>query len=87
MRVDETPHGTPQKDQDDDARKAPAITDMEKVVLASNEKASIQELWREPPQIDFPVNTYRAQINIQAIHDEICDKAETLKDKIEKRRL
>jgi spore cortex formation protein SpoVR/YcgB (stage V sporulation) len=33
------------------------------------------------------VNTYRAQINIQEIRDDIWDKAEALKDKIEKRRM
>lgn len=33
------------------------------------------------------MNTYRAQINIQEIRDDIWDKAEALKDKIEKRRM
>ena len=84
-RLEESPQTTPQKETEENLKFA-QLTDMEKVIMSSNDKISVQELWREPPQVDFPVNSYR-QINIQEIRDDICGKADTLKDKIEKRRM
>ena len=40
----------------------------------------------EPPQVDFPINIYCRRIDISDLMKEISEKADLLKDKIEKRK-
>jgi hypothetical protein len=32
--------------------------------MAANDKQSVQEMWKEPPQVDFPVVLFSKMINI-----------------------
>jgi len=52
-----------------------------------NKSASTAELWKEPPQIEvFPVKVLSAKMDLKSMENDIVIKAETLKDKIEKRK-
>jgi hypothetical protein len=41
VRVEESPQVTPTKDLDEEARKGPVLTDMEKVIMGSNDKVTV----------------------------------------------
>jgi hypothetical protein len=52
-----------------------------------NKSASTAELWKEPPQIEvFPVKVLSAKMDLKMMENDINVKAETLRDKIEKRK-
>ena len=67
----------------DDGRKKEG--EFEKL-LGSNDKTSVQDLWREPPCVDFQVNLYSRRIDFADLMKEISEKADLLKDKIDKRK-
>jgi hypothetical protein len=62
------------------------ITSEAEKLLGSNDKVSVQALWKATPAIDFPLNLFGERINLDELQKEITEKADLLKEKIEKRK-
>lgn len=50
------------------------------------EKSSLQELWREPPQVDFPKSLFGKVIDLNEMCKDIHFKADELRSRIEQRK-
>ena len=58
--------------------------DTEKLLL-SNDKVTITELWKSKPQPSFPYFFFKL-LDLDAMLEEAQEKAENLKNKIDKRK-